>query len=56
MFSSQEIADFCPMIEALQCPSPGVNYLASTARHPSVQDELAAALSDSLPVADRRIL
>ena len=56
MFSGQKIADFCPMIESPQCPSPGVNYVASTARYPSVQDELAAAISDSLPVADRRTL
>ena len=56
MFSGQKIADFCPMIESPQCPSPGVNYVAITARYPSVQDELAAAISDSLPVADRRTL
>ena len=56
MFAGQKIADFCPMIESLQCPFPGVNYVASTAAHPSVQDELSAALSGSLPVNDRRIL
>ena len=56
MFAGQKIADFCPMIESLQCPFPGVNYVASTAAHPSVQDELSAALSKSLPVIDRRIL
>ena len=33
MFSGQKIADFCPMVESIQCPFPEVNYVGSTARY-----------------------
>ena len=56
MFSGQKIADFCPMVESIQCPFPEVNYVGSTARYPSVQGEITAALSDSLSIGDRKIL
>ena len=56
MFTGQKIADFCPMVESIQCPFPEVNYVGSTARYPSVQGEITAALSNSLSIDDRKIL
>ena len=56
MCAGQKIVDFCPMIASLQCPLPGVSYVASTAGYPSVQNKLAAALSNSLLADDRRML
>ena len=44
LFSGQKIADFCPMIKSLQCPFSDVNYVYSTTEHPTVEDELKAAL------------
>ena len=43
------------MVKSIQCPFPQVNYVGSTARYPSVQGEITAALSDSLSTDDRKI-
>ena len=56
MFSGQKIADFCPMVESIQCPFPEVNYVGSTAIYPSVQGDITATLGDSLSIGDRKIL
>ena len=33
MFSGQKIADFCPVVESIQCPFPEVNYVGITPRY-----------------------
>ena len=56
LFAGQNIADFCFMVEFLECHASEAHFIYSTTEHPSVETELKATLSTSSSSPDKSLL